>query len=94
MLPGTLLVSFGKRKHRCQTTVGQYTMSLQDYAIPRDKFEEGASPQGAWGLAFPCWACIHSCKTPNVEPCLHCDHNANAVEDPDPVKPSRTTPEP
>ena len=53
-------------------------MGLPSYKVKRDKFE--ASDNGM-GLGFPCNVCKHRHGTDKDEPCLHCDWNANAVQD-------------
>ena len=56
-------------------------MSLQDYAVARDKFEPAET---TGNIPFPCFACKHLPFQLSEEPCLHCDHNANAEPDPEP----------
>ena len=53
-------------------------MSLKDYEVRRDHFEDGAPESG---LCFPCHSCKHNEKKDSEEPCKSCDHNAGAVEE-------------
>jgi hypothetical protein len=62
-------------------------MSLQDYAVNRDKFllrRDG--PTCALSLDFPCCHCFYYFKVESDEPCRTCDHNSNAVKDAPPVQ--------
>ena len=52
-------------------------MSLQDYSVPRDKFD--ARDNGY--MIFPCWACVHVDLPADAEPCRTCDHNLFAEDD-------------
>lgn len=52
-------------------------MSLQDYAVKRDKFEYDDSSV----FDFPCTVCKSKTKQDTDEPCRTCDHNANAVKE-------------
>lgn len=54
-------------------------MSLQDYAVERDRFEFSDE---ALDFCFPCSACKFVKKAHWEEPCKHCDHNANAEPEP------------
>ena len=56
-------------------------MSLKDYAVSRDNFVAENATFG--GFSFPCVACIHRSRRDNEYPCRECDHNVNAVADPD-----------
>lgn len=57
-------------------------MSLRDYVKPRDKFELGDG-QHFSGFDFPCCDCKHVRQSADMEPCLTCDHNVNAVPEDD-----------
>jgi hypothetical protein len=61
-------------------------MSLQDYAVKRDKFERSGNGSGSLTLDFPCCVCFHRFRKDTEEPCRTCDHNVNAVKDPPPVQ--------
>lgn len=51
-------------------------MGLNDYAVPRDKFQ--LEEKHINGFAFPCGECRHRHGTDSEEPCTSCDHNLNA----------------
>lgn len=58
-------------------------MSLKDYEVARDKFEcDDAFSE----FCFPCGACQHRGASSSEQPCLSCDHNANAKPDAEPVR--------
>lgn len=54
------------------------SMSLRDYAKARDKFELDPEEHVAFDVAWPCCCCKNSECTDQEEPCMTCDHNANA----------------
>jgi hypothetical protein len=62
-------------------------MSLQDYAVNRDKFK--VTPHASQfkpRYNFPCCCCINNDNDERSEPCRVCDHNSNAVKDAPPVQ--------
>jgi DnaJ-class molecular chaperone len=61
-------------------------MSLKDYAVTRDKFQLRKDGSHALSLDFPCCHCSYCFKAETDEPCRTCDHNSNAVKDPQPVQ--------
>ena len=57
-------------------------MSLQDYAVNRDKFNVTLfGKQFKPRYNFPCSCCANNDKDERSEPCRTCDHNSNAVKD-------------
>ena len=52
-------------------------MSLKDYECDNDKFEEDKYGP----LCFPCAVCRWHAQDATEEPCIHCGHNPNCIEE-------------
>lgn len=55
-------------------------MSLQDYIVVNDRFEE-AQDMGL-GMCFPCNECKYRNQPASEEPCRNCGHNCHAGQYP------------
>lgn len=53
-------------------------MSLKDYEVKNDHFEEPAD-SSEFDFYFPCCVCRHRHGKETDEPCNSCGHNMNAV---------------
>lgn len=51
-------------------------MSIENYIVKSDKFEEDDRQLGE--LCFPCCVCKNNKLSSSEDPCINCGHNLNA----------------